>query len=61
MAEHREAVAPITPQSTFGEFVTWIVWQMAENGENQCEFEIPGIENGKRVLLCFSIKKEIIQ
>ena len=58
MSDYRESVAPITPSSTFGEFLTWIIRQMAENDGNGCEFEIPGVENGKRVMLCFDITKE---
>ena len=57
MDDYREAVAPLTPKSTFGEFLTWIIRQMAEGDEDSCEFEIPGIENGSRVMLCFDIKK----
>lgn len=60
MSDYREVASPMTPNSTFGEFITWIVRQMADGDENGCEFEIPGIENGKRVMLCFDIKKEVV-
>lgn len=35
------------PRMSFGQFVEWVLKQMAANDENGCEFEIDGFQVGK--------------